>query len=243
MIELASVKIVIDLFKGLLGLIEEPKRRKKGRLEKNYEPLFKKMEEVAREYHAALSDTLRELSQSDNPDHRTIYDKLVARRDDLIMARNGVLGAADAFIEKSLELHRIPDVEQPHAPGEMVLQRVVASIYLRLPKDFDLKEEIRAQKGEHAALVYSFARSIRTYFASTPYVSSRSRSLGSIMSRVIDDLEETRTQINLTEEMHFTPPRNSHNVVESLKVDITELEKRWINVSKAFAELKNDCQN
>jgi hypothetical protein len=222
MIDIATAKAGVDLLNAMLGIIGDSKKHKKEHFKELYEPTFRKMEEIAHEYHAAISDTLSQLKKSDSPDMESIVDQLIARRAGLVMARNGVLGEISAFIERSFGQHMVVAGGRTMTIKGVKLQ---LTIERALPDDFDVKEVLRVKKGTEAALTFNFADSVSTYFSDAPYLEDSN----TVMSGIIDALDEAAGTYRLEETREY------------VKEQVAGLEARWIGVTKAFTELQIFC--
>ena len=131
MLDLATIKFGVDLFKDLVGMIVKGRQAERHRLKANIEPLYAQMEKIASEYHGMMSETLAALSQTNDPDMKAIITRLEQDRANLVMARSGVLGEASALIS---DLFR--DRFAPSSCGR----------YAILPEGFDARAELVAMR-------------------------------------------------------------------------------------------------
>jgi hypothetical protein len=99
MIEIATIKSLIEIFKNLLGLIETTKKAKKDLFQNIASPLMERLEPLATEYYQYLYDAVMKLKE-DKPDLDEVVNSLRQRRSAIIIARNGILGEAEAFMKK-----------------------------------------------------------------------------------------------------------------------------------------------
>jgi hypothetical protein len=99
MIEMATVKSIVDLFKDLLSVIDRRNEDRRRVFEQTCAPLYERMEIVAKEYHAIIHEAVARLEAVD-PDGGSILDDVQKKRAALIIARNGVVGEARAFVKR-----------------------------------------------------------------------------------------------------------------------------------------------
>ena len=98
MIELSAIKAVADLFKDGIDLVQKRRQNKREMFEQTFKALFVRLEPVAREYYAAVSDACSKL-RGPEPNFTAIFDDLEPKRSSLILARNGIIGEAEALHE------------------------------------------------------------------------------------------------------------------------------------------------
>jgi hypothetical protein len=189
-----------------------------------FEPLFKKMEEVSVEYHKMIIE-VRDALGADEPDFQSIANKLLARRNDLIMARNAVLGEANAFISREFERDMV--VVRPQDPRY--------GSFRSLPRDFDVRKSLLSRKGQQALLMYNFGSAIERYFRATPNF-EKSGSLASATFEILTMLANGQRIGG------GRVGRVGGRVHDTLSRKIKGLEERWVDVTKAFGELKLFCQ-
>jgi hypothetical protein len=99
MIEVATLKSIVDLFKQLLSIVNGRAKARRDSFDRTFKPLYDRMEIVAKDYYAAVSKTASQLNDP-SPDYRKILKELEASRAAIAIARNGVLGESQAFLNK-----------------------------------------------------------------------------------------------------------------------------------------------
>ena len=106
MIEISAVKVVADLFKDAIALVQKRRQNEREMFEQTFRALFDRLEPVAKEYYAAVSDARLKLNDPE-PNFTAIFDDLEPKRSSLILARNGFIGEAEALHEAhNLETNR-----------------------------------------------------------------------------------------------------------------------------------------
>src|SRR5690348_146034 len=96
MIEISAIKAIVDLFKDTVGLIDKHHQNKREMFERTFNPTFERLESVAKEYYAIVSDTRLRLGEPD-PKFSEILAVVRQRRAAVVIARDGILGEATAF--------------------------------------------------------------------------------------------------------------------------------------------------
>jgi hypothetical protein len=219
MLDLATIKFGVDLFKDLVGMIVKGRQAERHRLKANIEPLYAQMEKIASEYHGMMSETLAALSQTNDPDMKAIITRLEQDRANLVMARSGVLGEASALIS---DLFR--DRFAPSSCGR----------YAILPEGFDARAELVAMRGEGAVLLYDFADAIAEYFDATPYMGENTTLASSVLGAYRQLLH--RQQLGEEAREEFIDLLEMRR--DTVRRQILELEQRWIDVTKAYKLLR-----
>jgi hypothetical protein len=97
MIELATIKAVVDLFKEFLGLIEQGEKNKRELFERTCKPLYDRLEVAFKQYYAMVATTSRRLHE-DDPDLAAILREMNEQREALVITRNGIVGEAVGFL-------------------------------------------------------------------------------------------------------------------------------------------------
>lgn len=98
MIEISAVKAIVDLFKDAIDLIQKRRQNKREMFDRTFKALFDRLEPIAREYYAAVSDACLKLKDPE-PNFAAIFHDLEPKRSSLIVARNGIIGEAEALRE------------------------------------------------------------------------------------------------------------------------------------------------
>lgn len=223
---LEAISGFLGLYKSLFDIGQANKKNRKELYVDLFEPLFKKMEEVAVEYHKMIVE-VRDALKTDNPDFRSIANNLSSRRNDLVMARQAVLGEAIAFRSREFKRDMVT-VRPDYRCGS----------YQVLPEGFDIQKSLLSRKGQQALLMYNFGNAIERYFRATPdfeYGTTLSSATFEILTRLADTTTGGR---------NAEPPDSlgGGRVDDILRREIRGLEERWVDVTKSFAELKLFCQ-
>ena len=96
MLDIAMVKGAIDLVKELGGFIEWTGKRRRTQFEKIIEPLFQRLEVIAKEYYATVAQVRQQIGAKD-ADLVAIFKAASEKRALLVIARNGILGETQAL--------------------------------------------------------------------------------------------------------------------------------------------------
>jgi hypothetical protein len=99
LLDIAIARSVVDLFKELVGLVRGAREEKRKFFERVIKPLYDRLELVAKEYHSIVEGARSALGEK-APDLDSILKNVENGRKSLILARNGVIGEADAFLEE-----------------------------------------------------------------------------------------------------------------------------------------------
>jgi chaperonin cofactor prefoldin len=102
-IELPLVKFGVELFEKFLKSAREAEKDKREKFERTCKPLYEKLEPIANEYFLAIEEAVRGLKKP-NASLADLSDNIAKRRAALIIARDGIVGQADAFQDKFGEL-------------------------------------------------------------------------------------------------------------------------------------------
>src|SRR5580704_14760551 len=97
MLELETFRSVVGLFKEVVGLIDQRNKNKRELFERTCKPLYDRLELIVKDYYAALAVATSELDKS-QPVLRGILRDMNDRRSALIIARNGIMGEAEALV-------------------------------------------------------------------------------------------------------------------------------------------------
>jgi hypothetical protein len=97
MIELATIKAVVDLFKDLVGLVKQREQDKREAFERTCKPLYDRLEIVFKQYYAMVATTARQLDKP-KPNFEAVLREMKKQRDAVVIARNGILGEAEALL-------------------------------------------------------------------------------------------------------------------------------------------------
>jgi hypothetical protein len=140
MLDPATVAIIVPLFKEIIEFFKGRGAKRRDMFERTFKPLYEALEPVAKDYHGIVRKAALQLEKR-NPDLVSIVHEVQAERAGLIMARQGLLGEADAFIKDFGNNNE------------------------RTSKAF---ERIR-RKGELEGLALAFAQAIVAYFCSEEF--------------------------------------------------------------------------
>jgi hypothetical protein len=226
---LGEIGTGLALYKSLFDLRQVNKKNRKELYTDLFEPLFKKMKEVSVKYHKMIVE-VRDALRADNPDFQAIANKLSARRNKLVMDRNAVLGEADAFISREFKRDTVVVTPDPRCGSIRIL-----------PEDFDIRKALLSRKGQLALLMYNFGSAIKSYFHATPnfqYGNTYASGTFEILTMLADATKTGRRARDPSEISNL----GGGGVDYILSREIEGLEKRWVDVTKAFTELKLFCQ-
>jgi hypothetical protein len=99
MISLKAIDTALSLLNKFLGLIDRQNKNRRKSFERICEPLYKRLEPLAKEYYDIVHEANVQLAKR-NPDYPTILLKLEKRRAAIIIARDGILGEVSAFQDR-----------------------------------------------------------------------------------------------------------------------------------------------
>jgi hypothetical protein len=243
MIELASVKVVVDLFKELLDLLGRRKTANRETFDRVCKPLYEQLEPIAKQYYEIIHTAAAKMKPS-QAELRVIADEVKRQRGNLIIARNGILGAASAFLEHytyadddSNTLFDKDLEEQFFRRLRRVSPRDDTEIVSFYHGSRAAYRDLRA-KGEFDALACEFALSISNYFGLIEFTAGRADKramMSSFLRRFIDYLEASIPSAE--DEVTF---RELKKRTENL---LKALEQEWATVSSRYSALKLYCEN
>ena len=142
MVDFAVVSSFLDLFNKLLDLIDRTEKKKRKVFERVCKPLYERMDVIVTEYNRAIADTISDLEG--RAAFKGILRDLKTKRAALVIARNGVIGEANAFSARF-------------------------SGPVPVPSPFFVRDEV-AKLGQFEKLAYELAASIESYFLSSEYI-------------------------------------------------------------------------
>ena len=112
MFELAGLSAFLDIFQKAFGLIEKHKDQKRRLFTDIVEPIYKELSVVVDEYYAFFRGCRDELSQTDMSEWEEILNAKRKQREEIILARNKVLGFVEPFVFEYERQQRINPEKQ-----------------------------------------------------------------------------------------------------------------------------------
>jgi hypothetical protein len=119
MIEIATIKSAVELFEKALKYWVSHKEHQAKQYDEIFAPLFGKLEPIAQEYIKILNDARCSLQAEPRVALNDVLEAMIAKRLELVIARNSILGIADtyrAFTEYDFK----PGVAHPKSIEEAV---------------------------------------------------------------------------------------------------------------------------
>jgi hypothetical protein len=218
MIELASLKSLVDLFKELLAIREDRRQDKRKVFDRVCKPLYEQLEPIAKEYYAIVSECASKLEDS-KPDYFAIAKRVSERRAAIVIGRNGILGACDSQSERSTNFYKKPRFRlRPLAPNstfDELLDEFIYSIYRYF---YEEKEHILGQEED----TFEYRKKLETSSRTTDLIMT-------LKSAAVECVDVRYAPKLLISVRYFT---NSA---------LEELEDYWTRVSRRYTELKTFC--
>lgn len=211
MIELETVKSAVDLFKELVGFINNKRKGRHKILEHTCKLLHERLEPIVNEYYLIINEAEVRVAQQ-QPALAEIFDDVAQRRSLFIMARNGILGEAQALKE--------------HHSAILLSEKSNSSPRTTTPK------------GLFETLVYEYAISIETYFGRGKVMADMTES---VLSKIVDEaiyVPKPKTEADRISQRQANLASLRHTLKRTLK----ELEERWLETSRCYTALKLYCE-
>ncbi len=101
MFELAGLSTFLDIFQKAFGLIEKRKDQKRRLFEDIVDPVHTELSVVVKDYHAFFRSFRDAFSQAEMRNWATILQETKKKREEIVLARNAVLGLTRPFLSKS----------------------------------------------------------------------------------------------------------------------------------------------
>lgn len=98
MFELTGLSTFLDIFQKAFGLIEKRKDQKRRLFEEIVEPVYKELSVVVENYYGFFRSFRDQLSQTPMPVWATVLYETKKKREEIVLARNKVLGLTYPFI-------------------------------------------------------------------------------------------------------------------------------------------------
>jgi hypothetical protein len=226
MIELATIRSVLSLLKDLLFFVERGKKRKRETFDRICKPLYERLEVVANDYYAGVSQATQALSKP-RPNLKEIAQDLRTKRAALIIARDAVVGEAQAAYALDL-----PSYPPTFGLSQLIVPGGVRS--LARARNGGPPNNIR---GEFRKASFYFSESILQYFFGVRYVFEHydPGPYGSGMSFLIDVISEiedmSRKRRSITKAELALLRKLSRELCRSL-------EDRWREVARNYANCR-----
>ncbi|MBR0875029.1 hypothetical protein JQ633_32045 [Bradyrhizobium tropiciagri] len=96
MLELSVFKFAVDLFEKFIKGVREAGKDRREKFERTCKPLFENLEPIANEYFLTVEEAIRGLKKP-NANLDDLFDNIAKRRAAIVIARDGIVGQADAF--------------------------------------------------------------------------------------------------------------------------------------------------
>jgi hypothetical protein len=103
MFELAGLSTFLDVFQKAFGLIEKHKDQKRKLFTEIVEPIYTELSVVVGEYYNFFRSCRDEFSQTNMSNWGTVLNEKRKEREEIVLARNKVLGITDAFLPRQYD--------------------------------------------------------------------------------------------------------------------------------------------
>jgi hypothetical protein len=100
MFELAGLSKFLDVFQKAFGLIEKRKDQKRKLFTEIVEPVYSELTVVVEEYYGFFRDCRDAFSRTEVENWRSVLSEKRKKREEIILARNRVLGITESFLSK-----------------------------------------------------------------------------------------------------------------------------------------------
>ena len=100
MFELAGLSTFLDIFQKAFGLIEKRRDQKRRLFEEIVEPIYAQLSPVVEEYYEFFRGCRDEFSQTDFKNWPAVLRERKKKREEIVLARNTVLGMISPFLSK-----------------------------------------------------------------------------------------------------------------------------------------------
>lgn len=100
MFELAGLSAFLDIFQKAFGLLEKRKDQKHRVFEEIVDPIYTQLSVVVDGYYGFFRSLRTDLSQSEWQHWPTVLDETKKKREEIVLARNKVIGLANPFIRE-----------------------------------------------------------------------------------------------------------------------------------------------
>lgn len=97
MIEIATIKTAVELFETALKFWVSHKEHQAKQYDEIFAPLFGKLEPIVQEYITLLNNARRSLQAEPRVALGDVLEAMIAKRLELVIARNSILGIADTY--------------------------------------------------------------------------------------------------------------------------------------------------
>jgi hypothetical protein len=119
MIELSTIKTVVELFERALRLWNGHKETRAKSYDQIFEPLFSNLEPIVQSYVTILNDARKELQKRPCVDLDDVLEGIISKRIELVIARNSIVGVADSY-RSYTEFDFRPGVKEPKNEEEAI---------------------------------------------------------------------------------------------------------------------------
>ena len=103
MFELAGLSAFLDIFQKAFGLIEKRRDQKRRLFEEIIEPIYTQLSLAVGEYYEFFRGCRDDFSQTEFKNWQTILNEKRKKREEIVLARNTVLGMMSPFLSEQRE--------------------------------------------------------------------------------------------------------------------------------------------
>jgi hypothetical protein len=144
MLELATLKTAVDLFKGLIEILDRGRLNRQRVFKELIQPLFESLEPITNEYYEIIAEARTSLS-AESPDLGAVLLRIEERRDKIIMARSKIFGMAFAYFREQNEKVPRRDSDFKQKTRELIT-KITVYFSNRNDDDPDAESPARASK-------------------------------------------------------------------------------------------------
>lgn len=109
MFELSALSTFLDIFQKAFGLIEKRRDQKRRLFEEIIDPIYTQLSPVVSEYYEFFRSCRDEFSQTEFKNWQLVLSERRKKREEIVFARNTVLGMISPFLSKQQKRCGEPD--------------------------------------------------------------------------------------------------------------------------------------